>query len=325
MITKVVGTLRRIPSRAVSFVLFALIVLFFALYLQSVDFSKLDNIHISWDYIGLATLISLAFRYWGALIWRIILSSLGAKGLPTFTVLNHIYAKAWMGRYIPGTVTWIAGKVYLANKVGISKSRLAVSSVLEGGMQIIALMAVSMLLLGFDPRLDVIPGQVKVLMVVLGLVLLVFLSPVVFNRLLRFAYMLVRKKEPEAELRINGKAVLRSFLLYVVGAFIAGLSYFFLARGLAIETSWRDFLFIVGAFNLAGALGMVAIFTPSGLGVRDGVQLVLLSLIFPNEIALVITIFSRLWSAAVDVLFYFVAEFVYRLRKGGRPHAQKNT
>jgi uncharacterized membrane protein YbhN (UPF0104 family) len=71
---------------------------------------------------------------------------------------------------------------------------------------------------------------------------------------------------------------------------------------------------------------MIAVFAPSGLGVRDGIQLVLLSLIFPNEIALAITIFSRLWSAAVDVLFYLVAELTYRLKiRGGRPYDQKNS
>ncbi|HVW99146.1 MAG TPA: lysylphosphatidylglycerol synthase domain-containing protein [Candidatus Babeliaceae bacterium] len=315
----IAGVAKKIPSRAVSLVLFALIVLFFVLYLRSVDFSKLAHLSISWSYLLLASLISLVFRYWGAFIWRTILSALGATGLPNFTVLTHIYARAWMGRYIPGTVTWIAGKIYLANKVGISKSRLAVSSLLEGGMQIIALMAVSMLLLGFDPRLDVIPVGVKVLMVVLGVVLLLFLSPPIFNRLLHVAHMLIKKEAPGEELRINGKAVIRSFLLYAVGAFIAGLSYFFLSRALAQHTSWKDFLFIVGVFNLAGALGMVAVFAPSGLGVRDGIQLVLLSLIFPKEIALAITVFSRLWSAVIDVLFYLFAEGAYRLKKSEQP------
>jgi len=325
MISKLVRLAKKIPKRLVNVMLFSLIILFFVLYLRNVDFSKISDIDLSWGYIALATLISLLYRYWGAFIWRTILHALGAQNLPNFTILSHIYAKAWMGRYIPGTVTWIAGKIYLAHKVGISKSRLAVSSLLEGGMQIISLMVVSMLLLGFDPRLDVIPFQIKILMILLGLGLLVFLSPPIFNRLVHIAHVLVKKKEPDEELRINNKAVLRSFVLYAGGAFIAGASYFFMTRGLAADTSWREFLFIVGAFNLAGALGMVAIFTPSGLGVRDGVQLVLLSLIFPKEIALVITIFSRLWSAIVDVLFYLLVETTYRITQREELHAQKDS
>ena len=312
--SKVLRLLKRLPSRAITTTLFLLIIIFFVLYLRSVDFSKLSLHDISWPYLLIASVISLFFRYWGAFIWRTILVALGAKDLPNFTTLTHIYARAWMGRYIPGTVTWIAGKIYLANKVGISKSRLAVSSLLEGGMQIIALMAVSMLLLGFDPRLDVIAPQVKILMAALGIVLLFFLSPPVFNRLLHAVHMLIKREAPGAELRINGRAVLRSFTLYAIGAFIAGLSYFFLTRALAAQTSWHDFLFIVGAFNLAGALGMVAVFAPSGIGVRDGIQLVLLSLIMPKEIALIITIFSRLWSAIIDVIFYALAELAFRRR-----------
>lgn len=294
-------------------VFLVVVIVFFALYLRSVDFSKITHMRVDWPMIALATLISLGFRYWGVFIWRTILKALGAKELPRFAILSDVYAKAWMGRYIPGTVTWIAGKIYIASKVGISKSRLAVSSLLEGGMQIIAVMAVSMLLLGFDPRLDVISWQIKIAMVVLGCVFLLFLSPPVFNRLLRWAHKLIKKQEPGHELRINKSAMLRSFFLYAVGTFIAGLSYFFLTRGLAAHTSWKDFFFIVGTFNLAGALGMIAVFAPSGIGVRDGVQLILLSAIFPKEIALAITIFSRLWSAAVDVLFYLVATFIRRL------------
>lgn len=310
-----VSLLRKVPRRVFSLLFLVVVVTFFALYLRSIDWQKLAHLHYGWSYLVGATVFATAFRYWGVMIWRFILTDLGAVSLPGFVVMSYVYAKAWMGRYIPGTVTWIAGKVYMASAHGISKSRLAVSSLLEGGMQIIAVMVVSMLLLGFDPRLNVIPLQYKILMIIFAGLLLLMLTPAIFNRLMRLAFYVVKKKEPNQEMLINEKAVLRSFTLYAFGSFIIGLSEFFISRTIDPAIPWHDFWFIVGAFNLAGALGMIAIGVPSGLGVRDGAILLLLSAILPKEIALAITVTSRLWGAFADVVFFGVAAFAHRLTR----------
>lgn len=292
-----------------------LIILFFALYLKDIDYRAFSDLRFSPLPLLAATVISLAFRYWGVFIWRTILSDLGARKLPSFLVLSDVYAKAWMGRYIPGTVTWIAGKIYMANKLGISKSRLTVSAILEAGVQIVATLSLSLFILSLDSRLDVITTEMKLLLVLLAAVSVFMLLPPILNRLLSFVFRLVRKKAAYDELRTNGKATFRSYLLYVIGALIAGGSYYLLTASLYPQIDLGAYWYIVGAFTLAGALGMATPLVPSGLGVRDGVQLVLLSLIMPKEIALAVTVFSRLWSALIDVLFYLVSRIAYRYLK----------
>lgn len=292
-----------------------LIILFFALYLKDIDYQAFSDLRFSPLPLLAATVISLAFRYWGVFIWRTILSDLGARKLPSFLVLSDVYAKAWMGRYIPGTVTWIAGKIYMANKLGISKSRLTVSAILEAGVQIVATLSLSLFILSLDSRLDVITTEMKLLLVLLAAVSVFMLLPPILNRLLSFVFRLVRKKAAYDELRTNGKATFRSYLLYVIGALIAGGSYYLLTASLYPQIDLGAYWYIVGAFTLAGALGMATPLVPSGLGVRDGVQLVLLSLIMPKEIALAVTVFSRLWSALIDVLFYLVSRIAYRYLK----------
>ena len=247
------------------------------------------------------------------MIWRYILRDLGAKTLPRFNVLADVYAKAWMGRYIPGTITWIAGKIYLASKLGISKSRLAVSSLLEAGMQIAAAISVSLLILGFNSELDIFPSEIKILMILIAVMSIGVLYPPVLNHLLRTAYRLVRKKDAYDELHTNGKATARSYILYGLGTLITGSSYYFLTASLYSGTTPDLYWYIVGVFCLAGALGMITPLVPSGLGVRDGVQLVLLSILLPKEVALAVTVFSRLWSLAVDVLFYGTAVSARRI------------
>jgi len=308
--------MKKFAKKLITPIVVLLIIIFFVLYLRDIDYSTFGLLHLSWPLLVLATVISLAFRYWGVYIWKSILKDLGAKNLPPFTTLSNVYAKAWMGRYIPGSVTWIASKIFMANKLGISKSRLAVSSLLEAGMQIVATMSVSLLILGFDPRLDVIPHTTKALMATIAVVLLVMLFPPILNRLLNVVYRIVKKKTGGQELRTNMRAVTRSYLLYAIGTLIMGSMYYFLTLALYPEITPDSYLYLVGAFSLAGALGMATPFVPSGLGVRDGAQLILLSIIMPKEIALAITIFSRLWSAIIDVGFYIIAHGIYRAKEG---------
>jgi hypothetical protein len=291
-------------KRIVHLSFFVLIIIFLYIYLKSIDYSKLSELTLNFPLLLLSTLIAISFRYWGVFIWRVILIHLGSCSLPHFSILSTTYSKAWMGRYIPGTITWIAAKIYLANALGISKSRLTVSSLLEGVVQIVALMVVSMFLLGLDSRLNVISDTIKLALICIAILCLIILNPMIFNALIRKAYLIIKKQEPGPDLKINGIATFQSFILYSIGAFLSGSSFFLLVKSVDPSISSNLYLYLVGTYNLSGAIGMATPLLPSGIGVRDGVLFVLLSIVLPGEIAVVLTILSRLWSAAVDVLFY---------------------
>lgn len=289
------------------------VIVFLSFYLKGIDFSKLKELQLRPLPLIVSLVLSLSFRYWGVYIWRNILQDLGSIELPKFQVLALIYARSWMARYIPGTVPWIAGRVFLARDLGISKSRLTVASLIEAGIQIVAIAATSMLLLSFDERINtVVNSEIRVLVLIASLVLALLLIPAVFNHLLRFVYKAVRGVDAYSELATNGKATLRSFVLYAFGSFVSGISYYFMAMAIWGSTSPSDMIYIIGAVNLSGVIGMATPFVPSGLGVRDATQLILLSAIFPKEVALVLTIFSRLWSLIVDIIFLAAASWFGR-------------
>jgi glycosyltransferase 2 family protein len=307
--------MNKLHKRLLGFSFFLLVIVFLALYMRGIDYDQIRALSIDWPLLLLATIISLGFRYWGVFIWRTILQDLGSRQLPPFRQLAAVYSKAWMGRYIPGTVTWIAGKIYLASSIGISKSRLTVASLLEAAVQIVAITTVSLFLVGFDPRTNVIAPELKALLVAGAVCLLISLHPAIFNRVIRFVFQKIRKKEAYSELATNKKTVVRSFVLYSVGSFLSGTSYFFMTQAIDSSTSWQLYFYLVGAYNLAGVIGMATPLVPSGLGVREGAQLILLNVVFPKEIALALTVFSRLWSVLVDLLFYASAQIFYKTRK----------
>jgi uncharacterized membrane protein YbhN (UPF0104 family) len=291
-------------SRSVPFIFYALLITFLVLYLRSVDLSKLGQLHPNWLYIGIATALGLLTRYFGTFIWLTILRSLGARDIRMQRQLIYVYAKSWMGRYIPGTAPWILGKIYFAAKHGVSKQKLAISSLLEGGLEIVTMLVLSFSLLLFDTRLNVLSKDVKVFMLVITVAGVVALVPSVFNRWVSLAYRLVKRERLAAEHLASPATGLQGSVLYLINSLVNGLSLFFIAKGIDPSLSYHNLIFVVGASSLAGAAGMVAVFAPSGLGVREAIQLVLFSLIMPRELALAVTVTTRLWIVGVDVVFF---------------------
>lgn len=86
---------------------YLLFVVFIVYYLASVDYSTFEEVQPSWWALGVATVLAMAFRFWGAFIWTTLLRSLGAHDVRLDAELLYVYAKSWLGRYIPGTAPWL--------------------------------------------------------------------------------------------------------------------------------------------------------------------------------------------------------------------------
>jgi glycosyltransferase 2 family protein len=299
---------RKLLSRAVPIVFYAALIVFLGFYISGIDWSSLADISINWWLAVSATVVSLSFRYWGVMIWFFLLGRLGATGLAgKYTSLTQIYAKSWLGRYIPGAATWIVGKVYFASKHGISRGRLAVSGLLEGGLQIVTTLAVALLLLLIDPRTIAAVGTWGVVaMVGAFLVCVLALVPRIFEALVNLALRILRRPKLDRELLPTTATILLSSLLYLGGALLAGFSYYLISASIYPGIKPTDIAFIVGVTSLASAASMLAIFAPGGVGVREGIMLVLLAIVMPHAVVVVLVVLTRVWSIAVDGLFFGV-------------------
>lgn len=303
----------RILGKVFPFLFYGLLTIFLVQYLRSIDFAQFKNANFVWQYLLIASVLSLATRFWQTYIWLSLLKGLGATGLrENWRQFLYVYAKSWLGRYIPGTAPWILGKIYFASKHGVSKNKLAVSSLLEGGLQIAVIMAISFLMLFSDTRLDVIDIRLKILMTVVLFGCLVSILPPVFNRIIAILYRIVKRKKFNPEHNANSKTIFRGAAFYAIGGIVSGAALFFVAKAIYPELGYNNALFVMGVGNLAGAVSMLAVFAPSGIGVREGIQLTLLSLIMPTELALLVTITTRLWGVVMDFAFFAIAKMLNR-------------
>ena len=71
-------------------------------------------------------------------------------------------------------------------------------------------------------------------------------------------------------------------------------------------------LYVGGVYGLSVMIGIISLFAPSGIGVREGVMILGLNLIMPNEYAVIISVISRLWAMVSEFILILAAFIVNR-------------
>lgn len=305
---------RKALLKAVPWVFYAAVAVFAFFYLKNINWAALNSVSINWGWMAAATAASIAVRFWFARIWMFLLRSLNADLTGNEAELYLVYAKSWLGRYVPGGATWILGKIYFATKLGISKAKLGISSFLEGALQIIVVIISAALMLAIDPHVQSLGRTWVWLLLAAAIAGLVVVYPPVFNRVIRFGYSKVRKQDLAHEHLPDTKTIGKGIGAFAVSSVLSGLSFYFVAAAVDPNLNASSLAFIIGASNLASALSMLAVFAPAGLGVREGIQLAMLLLVMPAEHALVATVLMRVWSIVMDALFAAIAWILQKAR-----------
>ena len=296
-------------KRLIGFGFYLLVAIFLVLYAQSLDFSGLEDLDINYGFLVMATLLALFARFWFARIWAFFLSSLGVE-LDTASrkELNLVYAKAWLGRYIPGSIVWVAGKVYFASKLGISKTKLAVSSYLEAVIQLATTLLLAVLLVVLDPMTRELAGEAIWLMVALLLIGVIALYPPVLARYAGFGYRLLKKQQLDPANLPTANVMLQASLRFTLSALISSLAFYLVLFAIYPDLGLSHLFYVLALTSIANALSMVAVFAPAGVGVREGVLIAGLAVIVDPAIALLAALLMRVLSIVWDGLFFLIAK-----------------
>ena len=294
--------LKKLVTKFFAPVFYLALVIGAVFYLRSIHWNQVHLETINWLWIALAVCLALIQRYWYSFIWIYLLTRLGAKVEHLRLQLIAVYAKSWLGRYIPGGVTWILGKIYFANKLGVSATKLGVSSFLEGVLQIISVLISAVILLAFDPSIQAIGWWVIPALVLAAIIGLVSVYPPIFNRVLSFGYLKVRKSAIEAGSLPDVATIIRGLFAFAVTSILSGMQVFCIAAAIDPHLTVNSVFFIVGVSNFFSAASMLAVFAPAGLGVQELMAVFLAFVISPAAAALTVVLL-RLFSIAMDVLF----------------------
>lgn len=255
----------------------------------------------SWGVLALAGL-ELTWLY-EVDVWRSILRGLGG------TLPYHRAARAWflsnILRYIPGNIWQYLGMAELAAQDGVPRLVTLTSIVLHQVLSIAAGLALAAAYFaafsgtGAAHRLggDWLPRLRPLLWLVpLGLLLL---QPRLLERFLNWA--LARLHRPAVQVTLTWRQIWLLLLRYLLVWLAMGLSFAALVRAIT-PVSWAEVPYLIATWAAAYVAGFLSLLTPSGLGVREGVMVLLLAAIVPVPVAAVIAIVARIWMVVGELL-----------------------
>ncbi|MEK4241611.1 lysylphosphatidylglycerol synthase domain-containing protein [Janibacter sp. FSL W8-0316] len=247
-----------------------------------------------------ATALAMLSPFVTVLGWRVLLADLGSR--LHIAPASGVFFVGQLGKYLPGSVWSVVVQTDMAHRLGVPRRRTAVV-----GLLTIALSALTGMILGL-PALPVLltRGDAVVpwwsLVLIIG-VLGLLLWPPVLNRGIRTMLRLLRRDPLEHDLTYA--AVGLSSLWFASSWLVGGLSVWVMARNLAPDDAdaSRLLLVAVSGYLLAAGIGMFSIVVPAGVGVRDGVMILLLATSMSISAATAVVVVARFLTVLADVVW----------------------
>ncbi len=259
----------------------------------------------------LSTLI-FAFSYF-IQIWAWYLITLKLKISISFKGTLESWFYSQLGKYLPGKVWLLLSRFYFYESKGKSKKSISVALYIETVTMVMAacLVFLAAQVIFGEKWLSYSLNQSGwlVLLCILGFA---SLHPRVLQKILN--WVLVRFNREPVSLSISYANVLWILIVCIVAWVIGGVG-FYLFVGSVSPVTPEYFLFLTGALAISSTLGLIAIFAPGGLGVREGTLVYLLSFMMATPVAVIISILTRIWMTFIEIGLIGVVYLFHRFQK----------
>lgn len=267
--------------------------------------------------LGALVMALTLFAY--GVLWHEICLRIEGAGPGRVDALSVFFA-SWLGRYVPSSAPYVAGKLVLGRRIGFSRSTVAASIFYEN----VLLIGVGASTAGVVLPLMLSGTHLWPVFVAVSLAsaigLAVLASPLV-SPLTRGVMGLARLRGGQSLPLLNARALASMCVLSAVALALNGLAFSILLAAFE-PIAVREAIAAVAIFNLAGAAGLAAIPVPSGIGVREAVLFALLAMIVPPDVAVASSLMVRAISVMLDLGFGAAGLLAIALRA---PSAQRSS
>jgi uncharacterized membrane protein YbhN (UPF0104 family) len=86
-----------------------------------------------------------------------------------------------------------------------------------------------------------------------------------------------------------------------------GLGGYFLAKGIGLTVGFSSIFALLASMSLSWVVGYIAVISPGGLGIREGVMLLMLQGVVDTQTALIFPLLSRFMYLIAEALLGFSA------------------
>lgn len=270
----------------------------------------------SWSDFLVSMLLFLFGQFCFNVGWFKIISSNGPK--TRFCLSSYYWTLSSLGKYVPGRIWQFAGRLYLFDKLGFSKTQIVSCSIVEQFHFLLS--SLSLFCLFALMNYDMIPKTYFTMGIFGGVVLVLGGFILIHPRVLNACISIVSKfiKKIDFSYDMTYKDSLMFFIYFFVGWLSIGLGFAFLTKSL-MTIDMKLFLCLAGANSGAYFSGYIVLLTPAGLGVREGVLTYLLNMIFMKGVGAVLSVLTRIWYIVGEMLYLalsFVVTFAITKKYG---------
>jgi len=259
-----------------------------------------DRLRLSFSGLGAASVVLVAYYILYAQGMVLILRGAGSKiRLRDAFALNFI---SNLGKYVPGGIWPLVGRYALASRYGVEREHAVMSTVYENLLSVVAGSIVVVIAVG-PLATDALGVPLWTLPLVV-LAVMTCLHPMVFSRLSRWALRLLKSDAPEMALSLRTMVIV--VLHYMVTWCVGGIAFLLFVSSIVPADSGRLSLYI-GAHAAASIGGLLVLFAPGGIGVREAILAVMLTPVHGSVIAVAVGVATRLWSTVVELVISAVA------------------
>ncbi|MCP9484772.1 MAG: flippase-like domain-containing protein [Gaiellaceae bacterium MAG52_C11] len=256
--------------------------------------------------LGLALAVVAAYYLVFILGWMRILTAYGIR-IP-YRVALQAEMLSMLAKYVPGGVWTPAARVVALRRLGVRDTPLILASVLlEAGLSAVAGVGVFVIGLAFVDGVDApLP-----LIAAFGVLVAVLLYPPIFRAV---ASRLLRPFGAHEVQGLPTRTALSLLAFYACTWPLGGLALFFLLRSVGGDPALASIPFLGGASAIGAIVAVLAIFAPSGLGVREASVYGLLLAVAAEGVALGAIVLNRLAITVVEAALLLVGVLLIRAR-----------
>ena len=227
------------------------------------------------------------------------------------TLEGWLYSQ--LGKYVPGKVWILLGRFAFYQSQGKSKKAISIALYFETITIIMAAGFISFIaLIYFKEGKLFLSGTTFGWVIFLLIVALIVLHPQVLQKI--FNWILVQFKKEPISLSLSYSDILWVLMICVLSWIVGGIGFYLFVQSV-FSVSPSHILFLTGALAFSSTLGLIALFAPSGLGVREGVLVYLLSYLMPGSVAVVISVLTRIWITLIEIGLIGVIYLLERFKK----------
>lgn len=275
------------------------------------NWSQLQDVHLSFNGWSILSIIFFALAVvWTGVLWGKLISQLSKKPISDEEAIR-VHSLSWLLKYIPGQAGSLINKITWAKKRGYSKKLVTVTFLYEHAFLIFAslLISVPIIVVSFFEKASSNLNIFTPLLLALPLLLLV--SQKVFYTLLNYAFKVFKRKPIDREYILRSKQLFYYTMQFLGPRLMNGIGFIFVVASIT-HVPEQAYVGLTAAYILAGAVGLLAIFVPSGIGVREAIIVLFASQYFSIEVAIVLSLVARLYATLGDGVVALIYGYLSR-------------